>query len=294
MKKTSFVIITGASGAGKSTALKTLEDIGFYAVDNLPVDLLHSFAHLVETGHADITRAAMVMDIRGRGIPQQFPEVIASLKAAGYQATVVSLEASIEVLQARFSETRRVHPLDSSLPLREALERENELIRPMCEAADIHLDTSDLNLHELRRMIRERFTATDGEGRMLLSIVSFGYKFGLPKEADLVFDVRFLPNPFFIEDLKDRDGRDQKVQEFVENSESSLAFREHMESFLKAFLPRYVSEGRGYLTVAVGCTGGQHRSVAIVEWMSRRFMDNPQVNVQIRHRELAADLDWDR
>ena len=289
MKKTSFLIITGASGTGKSIVLKTLEDIGYYAVDNLPVDLLHSFAHLVETGHADITRAAMVMDIREIGIPRKFPEVIASLKDAGYQATVVSLEASMEVLQARFSETRRVHPLDPNLPLTEALKRENDLIGPMCQAADIHLDTSNLNIHELRRLIRDRFTTTDGEGRMLLSFVSFGYKFGLPKEADLVFDVRFLPNPFFIDDLKDQDGRDRAVQEFVSDSEGSASFRQHMESFLAEFLPRYVSEGRGYLTVAVGCTGGQHRSVAIVEWLSARFRENPQVNVQVRHRELGTE-----
>jgi len=289
MKKTSFLIITGASGSGKSIVLKELEDIGYYAVDNLPVDLLHSFAHLVETGHADITRAAMVMDIREIGIPQRFPEVIASLKAAGYQATVVSLEASMEVLQARFSETRRVHPLDSNMPLTEALKRENDLIRPLCEAADVHLDTSDLNIHELRRLVRDRFKTTDEEGRMLLSFVSFGYKFGLPKEADLVFDVRFLENPFFIEDLKDQDGRDKSVQEFVEKSEGSASFRKHMQSFLAEFLPRYISEGRGYLTVAVGCTGGQHRSVAIAEWIARRFEDNSEVNVQLRHRELGAD-----
>jgi UPF0042 nucleotide-binding protein len=289
MKKTSFLIITGASGSGKSIVLKELEDIGYYAVDNLPVELLHSFAHLVETGHADITRAAMVMDIREIGIPQRFPEVIASLKAAGYQATVVSLEASMEVLQARFSETRRVHPLASNMPLTEALKRENDLIRPLCEAADVHLDTSDLNIHELRRLVRDRFKTTDGKGRMLLSFVSFGYKFGLPKEADLVFDVRFLENPFFIEDLKDKDGRDQSVQEFVEKSEGSDSFRKYMQSFLAEFLPRYISEGRGYLTVAVGCTGGQHRSVAIAEWIARRFEDNSEVNVQLRHRELGAD-----
>lgn len=289
MKKTRFLIITGASGTGKSIVLKTLEDIGYYAVDNLPVDLLHSFAHLVETGHADITRCAMVMDIREKGIPERFPEVVASLKDAGYQATVICLESSMEVLQARFSETRRVHPLDPNLPLTEALEREYHLIRPLCEAADIHLDTTDLNIHELRRLIRDRFASTDADGRMLLSFVSFGYKFGLPKEADLVFDARFLSNPFFKDDLKDLDGRDEAVQEFVDGSDGSRSFRKYMESFLGEFLPRYVAEGRGYLTVAVGCTGGRHRSVAMVEWISRRFSNDPQVKVQTRHRELETD-----
>ncbi|GBE15127.1 glmZ(sRNA)-inactivating NTPase [bacterium BMS3Abin14] len=286
MKRTEFVIITGASGTGKTTALKTLEDIGYYAVDNLPVDLLHSFAHLVETGHPDISRAAMVMDIREPDLQSRFPAVIESLREFGYRVVVVCLETSMEALQKRFSETRRVHPLASASPLSEALQIEHELIKPLSEAADIHLDTTDLNPHELKKLIRRRFGGTDKDGRMVLSFVSFGYKLGLPREADLVFDVRFLPNPFFVEDLRDRDGRDPEVRRFLEMSAGTEEFLQKLENFLTDLIPKYAGEARGYLTVAIGCTGGRHRSVAVVERVAGKFSNDKLVNVQVRHRDL--------
>ncbi|UCF31653.1 MAG: RNase adapter RapZ [bacterium] len=289
MNRTEFVIITGASGTGKSTALKTLEDIGYYAVDNLPADLVHDFAHLVEKGHADIRRAAMVMDIRERDLHKRFPDVVRSMKESGYLVNVVCLEADRDVLQKRFSETRRVHPLDPTIPLKEALAKEAELLRPLCGVADVHIDTSEMTLHDLRRHIRKRFSVLEPRGRLLLSFVSFGYKYGLPSEADLVFDVRFLPNPFFHQSLKDLNGMNPDVQRFVEGSGAYAQFMMNLESFLADLLPRYADEGRGYLTVAVGCTGGMHRSVVVVERLSRTFGTSDIANIQVRHRELFEE-----
>jgi UPF0042 nucleotide-binding protein len=279
-------IISGYSGSGKTTVLRTLEDIGFYTVDNLPVDLLPSFVHLVSTSDSAIGRAAMVMDIRGGDSVTSYPQVIRSLKESGYNIKVVFLKASLDALQKRFSETRRVHPLDPSLPLIEALSREGQLLEPLREAADIHVDTSDLAYHDLRKFVVDRFDISGSGEKMLLSFVSFGFKNGLPREADLVLDVRFLDNPYFVEELRDRDGRDPEVSAFVESAKGTGEFLDHLKSFLEYLLPMYLSEGRGYLTVAIGCTGGKHRSVAIVEWMSQYFKDRGPLWVQTRHRDL--------
>jgi UPF0042 nucleotide-binding protein len=263
-----------------------MEDIGYYTVDNLPVDLLPSFVHLVSTSGSAIGRAAMVMDIRGGESVATYPHVIRSLKDSGYKIHVVFLEASLDALQKRFSETRRVHPLAPSLPLIEALSRERQLLEPLREAADIHLDTSDLSYHNLRKLVGDRFGIPGSGEKMLLTFVSFGFKNGLPKEADIVLDVRFLENPYFVEALKDKDGRDPEVSAFVERAEGTTEFLEHLRSFLEYLLPRYLNEGRGYLTVAIGCTGGRHRSVAIVEKMALYFKGRGPVWVQARHRDL--------
>ena len=279
-------IISGYSGSGKTTVLRTLEDIGFYTVDNLPVDLLPSFVHLVSTSGSAIGRAAMVMDIRGGDSVTSYPQVIRSLKDSGYNIKVVFLKASLDALQKRFSETRRVHPLDPSLPLIEALSREGQLLEPLREVADIHVDTSDLGYHDLRKFVVDRFGIPGSGGKMLLSFVSFGFKNGLPREADIVLDVRFLDNPYFVEELRDRDGRDPEVRAFVESAKGTAEFLDQLKSFLEYLLPMYLSEGRGYLTIAIGCTGGRHRSVAIVEWMSQYFKDRGPLWVQARHRDL--------
>lgn len=286
MSGSELVIISGYSGSGKTTVLRTLEDIGYYTVDNLPVDLLPSFAHLISASGSAIGRAAMVMDIRGGRSVTSYPRVIKSLKDAGHDIHVVFLEASMDVLQKRFSETRRVHPLDPSLPLVEALAQERTLLEPLRQVADIHMDTSDLAHHDLRKLVGERFGIAGTGEKMLLSFMSFGFKNGLPKEADLVLDVRFLDNPYFVDSLRDRDGRDPEVSDFVLGAEGTGEFLDHLRAFLDYLLPKYVSEGRGYLTVAVGCTGGRHRSVAIVERISQYFKDTGTVWVRVRHRDL--------
>lgn len=283
-----FVVISGYSGSGKSTVLNSLEDLGFYCVDNLPAELLPAFVHLVETAHPHMDRAAMVLDIRGGSSVSQYPGIIRSLQDSGTNITVLFLEAGKPVLQERFSETRRVHPLDPNLPLSDALDREMELLWPLLQEADVRLDTSDMGVHDLRRVIRERFISEGAPGRMLVSLLSFGFKFGLPREADLVFDVRFLPNPYFVEELRSLDGRQARVQEFILADQRSVELLDRIGGFLEYLLPLYDKEGRGYLTVAVGCTGGQHRSVTLVEKLAQSLRAGGQTAVQTRHRELEG------
>ena len=286
MSGSGLIILSGYSGSGKTTMLRTLEDVGYYTVDNLPVDLLPSFVHLASASGSTIGRAAVVMDIRGGGSVASYPQVIRSLKDSGYDIHVIFLEASLDALQKRFSETRRVHPLDPSLPLVEALSMEKQLLEPIREAADTHLDTSDLAFHDLRKLISDRF-GTSGHGeKMLLSFLSFGFKNGIPKEADIVLDVRFLDNPYFVDELRERDGRDPEVRDFVDRGKDTGEFMDHLRSFLTYLFPRYLDEGRGYLTVAIGCTGGRHRSVAIVEKISQYFLSSGPLRVQVRHRDL--------
>jgi UPF0042 nucleotide-binding protein len=283
---TEFLIVSGYSGSGKTTALRALEDLGFYAVDNLPVGLLRTFADHILDVDSPISRAAIVMDIRGKETVPQYPEAIRSLRDARIKIKLIFLDASLDTLQKRFSETRRAHPLTPSLPLSEALAHERVILEPIRQAADIHLDTTDLSPHDLRRIMRDRFGAAKDRDKMLLSFVSFGFKSGLPKEADLVIDVRFLANPFFTDELRSKDGRDPEVREFVDRAPGAEEFMEHLRSFIEYMLPRYLDEGRGYLTIAIGCTGGRHRSVAIAERMSQYFKDRGPVWVQVRHRDL--------
>jgi UPF0042 nucleotide-binding protein len=284
-----LLIISGYSGSGKTTVLRALEDLGYYTVDNLPVGLLPSFVHLASSSGTAIARAALVMDIRGGESVSRYPQVIRSLQDSQYRVQVVFLEASLDALQKRLSETRRVHPLDSSLPLIEALTRERELLEPLREMADFNLDTTDLGYHDLRKLVGDRFGIFAASGNMLLSFISFGFKYGLPKEADIVLDVRFLDNPYFVEGLRNKDGRDPEVSDFVQGAEGAGEFLDHLKSFLEYLLPRYLSEGRGYLTVAIGCTGGRHRSVAIVEGISQYFRQTGGMRVQTRHRDLPEE-----
>ncbi len=298
MSRVRFTIVTGASGSGKSTALKTLEDLGFYAVDNLPVALLLPFAQLATGGHAEIARVALGMDVRDRESFHRLPEAVRTLRAEGHPVEVIFLSSSREALQKRFSETRRVHPLDPTLPLAEALDREESLLAPVREEADLLVDTTGMGVHDLRRLLRERYGGEGSGPDLVVTFLSFGFKFGLPKEADLVFDVRFLPNPFFVDGLRELDGRDPAVRRFVEEgpptgspagTTSPRQALEMLGCFLDRLLPLYVAEGRGYLTVAVGCTGGQHRSVAVVEALAEGMRVRDRFRVQVRHRELTAE-----
>ncbi len=286
MTDTEFLIISGYSGSGKTTALRSLEDMGFFAVDNLPVGLLPSFVEQASHPESPVSRAVMVMDIRGRETVGLYPEAIRSLRDKGTKIALVFLDASPETLQKRFSETRRVHPLDPSLSLPEALVRERKILEPIRQAADIYIDTTDLGHHDLRKLMKDRFGVEEDRDKMLLSFVSFGFKSGLPKESDLVIDVRFLANPFFVVGLREKDGRDPEVREFVDTASGTEEFVERLISFVDYLLPKYLEEGRGYLTVAIGCTGGRHRSVAIVERISQYFVDRGPVWVQVKHRDL--------
>jgi len=282
-----FVIVTGLSGSGKSVALNTLEDLGYYCIDNLPSFLLESFAEALIGEHAArFKETAVGMD--ARNAPEDLrlvPPVVTRLRAAGIAAEIVFLEADDEVLVQRFSETRRRHPLtDADTSLADAIRRERELLAPLLSSADLRIDTSRTNLHELRELMRRR-VAERPAGVLSLLFLSFGFKRGVPRDADLVFDARCLPNPHWEPALRPLTGRDPEVAAFLERDRRVPAYLDDISGFLSAWLPCFRDEGRSYLTVAIGCTGGQHRSVYLVEQLARRFRGS-EPRVLVSHREL--------
>jgi UPF0042 nucleotide-binding protein len=282
-----FVIVTGLSGSGKSVALNTLEDLGFYCIDNLPSFLLESFADALIAGRASrFTETAVGMDARNAPDDlRHIAPVVARLRAAGIAAEIVFLEADDEVLVQRFSETRRRHPLtDADTSLADAIRRERELLAPFLTNADLRIDTTRTTLHELRDLTRRR-VAERPRGVLSLLFLSFGFKRGVPRDADLVFDARCLPNPHWEPGLRPLTGRDPEVAAFLERDARVPKLLEDIGGFLGRWLPCFRDEGRSYLTVAIGCTGGQHRSVYLVEQLARRFRGT-EPSVLVSHREL--------
>jgi UPF0042 nucleotide-binding protein len=277
-----LVILTGLSGAGKLSALKTFEDLGYYAVDNLPLELIPQFAELVR-GSNDITRAVLGVDVR-EGSIDRFPTILQQVRTL-LPTTVVYLEASSDVLVRRFSETRRPHPLRRDELVSESIASERTRMEPVRNLADVLLDTSKFNVHELRAHINAQFSRKEGEQPLLLSTLSFGFKNGVPPEADLVFDVRFLPNPHFIPEFRPLTGRDPAVAGYVMGFPQTTEFLDRTADMLLFLLPYYVKEGKSYLTIAFGCTGGQHRSVAIAENMKKRLSD-AGYRAKVSHRDM--------
>ena len=266
-----LVILTGLAGSGKLSALKAFEDMGYYAVDNLPVELLPSFADLVSQS-VEITRAALVVDAReGRGL-ERFPAILKELRRK-LSVRVVYLEASKAALLRRFSETRRPHPLGQGETVSKAIEAEQRLFDPVRKVADVRIDTTNFNVHELRAYIQNEFRRDSTGKSLLISSISFGYKHGVPLEADLVFDVRFLPNPHFVPEFRKLTGRDKKVVDYLNQFPQTKEFLDRVTDLLLFLLPHYIREGKSYLTLAFGCTGGQHRSVMIAEEMRRRLAE---------------------
>ena len=282
-----FVIVTGLSGSGKSVALNTLEDLGFYCIDNLPSFLLESFADALIGEHAS-RFAETAVGIDARNAPddlRRVPPIVKRLRAAGIDAEIVFLEAEDEVLVQRFSETRRRHPLtDVDTSLADAIRQERELLAPFLSNADLRIDTTRTSLHELRDLMRRR-VAERPRGVMSLLFLSFGFKRGVPRDADLVFDARCLPNPHWEPGLRPLTGRDAEVANFLERDPRVPALLDQITGFLGTWLPCFRDEGRTYLTVAIGCTGGQHRSVYLVEQLARRFRGT-EPRVLVSHREL--------
>jgi RNase adapter protein RapZ len=278
-----LVILTGLSGSGKLSALKAFEDMGFYAVDNLPVELLPSFAELVSQS-VEITRAALVVDAReGRGL-ERFPSILHELRRK-LKVRVVFLEASKAALLRRFSETRRPHPLGQGEMVSEAIEAEQRVFEPVRKAADVVIDTTNFNVHELRAYIQNQFRRDSKGDGLLVSFVSFGYRHGVPLEADLVFDVRFLPNPHFVPELRKLTGRDKKVAAYLNKFSQTKEFLNRVTDLLLFLLPYYIHEGKSYLTIAFGCTGGQHRSVMIAEEIRRRLAEK-SYQAKTSHRDM--------
>ncbi len=285
---TQFLIITGLSGSGKSGVTKCFEDLGYFCVDNLPAKLIPTFVQLCTKPGAEIRRVALTMDIRERDFLIDFPAVYHSMKNQGYDFSILFLETSDEVLLRRFSETRRPHPLAFDRPVLQGITEERDRLQPIREMADITIDTSSLNIHELREFVNKVYS-TEAEARpLVISLISFGFKYGIPFNSDILFDVRFLPNPFFVLELKSKTGLDNKVQEYVFGNQEWEEFRSKLSDLLLFLLPRFVREGKTYLTLSIGCTGGKHRSVAIADFLERFLKENGHV-VRCKHRDINKE-----
>ncbi len=278
-----LVILTGLSGSGKSTVLKTFEDLGFYCVDNLPVDLIPTFSELHSDGSEEIHRAALLVDAREGEQLERLPALYRKLRRE-HPAELVYIEASEEALMRRFSETRRPHPLGHDRPIREVLRRERAMMEPIRKLANVVIDTTKFNVHELRQFITERFR-NPGRRPLLVSLVSFGYRFGVPADADLVFDVRFLPNPHFVPALRRYSGKHPRVARYIRSFPQTGEFLRRIEGLLSYLIPHYIREGKSYLTIAFGCTGGRHRSVMLAEAV-RRILGRRGYPAKVAHRDV--------
>jgi UPF0042 nucleotide-binding protein len=279
-----ILIITGLSGSGKTNVARALEDIGWFCVDNLPSQLIPRFAEMIH-GSEDLHRSALVVDMREREFLKQFPHVFRQLRGKRVAVSLLFLEADEKALVRRFSETRRPHPLAINQPAIEGIREEREALRPIRKMADMILDTSDYTVHGLRQYIKEHYDVREQAAPLVLGVMSFGYKFGVPSEADLVFDVRFLPNPNFVPRLKRLTGNDAAVVRYMKKQEDTESFLQKLRSFLDYVLPRYVREGKSYLTIGIGCTGGRHRSVMMANELAAH-LTGKGFPVRIRHRDL--------
>ena len=281
-----FVILTGLSGSGKTHAVRALEDLGYFCVDNLPTQLIPTLADLASRDDTGLEKIALVVDVRERNFLRQFPRVFEKPKASpGVKPTLIFLEASHAALVRRFSETRRPHPMAPDRSVAEGIREEREKLNAIRSMADMIVDTSELTVHELRDIFMRM--SRDGRGRaeMVVTLLSFGFKHGLPEDADLVFDVRFLPNPHFVDSLRRLTGRDRAVVRFMQKHDETGEFIKRLTSFLQFSLPQYVKEGKAYLTIAIGCTGGRHRSVMIAEALKRSLAKVPGVRLRVKHRD---------
>ena len=281
-----LVILTGLSGSGKGSVLNTFEDLGFYCVDNLPVALIPTFSELYLEG-VEIERAALLVDAREGEQIDKLPAIYRKL-ASEQPATLVFVEASDEVLMRRFSETRRPHPLSYGRSIGEGISEERRRMAPIRRLADVIIDTSKFNVHELRQFIIDKFQSP-GSRPLLVSVVSFGFRYGIPSDADLVFDVRFLPNPHFVPKLRPFSGKDPKVARYIRSFPQTGEFLRRIESLLSYLIPLYIREGKSYLTVALGCTGGRHRSVALAD-VIRRYLEKKKYSAKVVHRDIDKTL----
>jgi UPF0042 nucleotide-binding protein len=283
--KKPFIVLTGMSGSGKSQAIRALEDLGYFCVDNLPITLIPTLATLALRG-GEIDKVAIVVDVREKTLLTSFPTMFKRLrKMPKLNPVLIFLEASHETLVRRFSETRRPHPLAKDRSVSEGIRDERKRMQPIRKLADEIIDTSDMTVHELRQFF---MTLSRGRGpaKLVVTLLSFGYKHGLPVDADLAFDVRCLPNPHFVPTLRRRTGRDRGVVNFMERDKSTREFMDRLEDYVRYVVPHYIAEGKAYLTIAIGCTGGRHRSVMIAERLRRAVAGLPGVTVRVRHRDV--------
>jgi RNase adapter protein RapZ len=285
-----FVVLTGLSGSGKSQAIRALEDLGYFCVDNLPVTLLPMLAELTLRAGTEISRAAVVVDVREGKMLKEFPRVYKALKKRkNLNPALIFLEAAEPALVRRFSETRRPHPLAPDRSAIEGIHEEREAMRAIRKLADHVIDTSEMTVHELRHVFTGVAAGRTPGSELVVTILSFGFKHGIPVDSDLLFDVRFLPNPHFVPALRPFTGRDSEVVRYLDRSSSTHEFLDHTLNLLKFLIPQYAHEGKTYLTIGIGCTGGRHRSVAIAEALRKGLAGIPGVRLRVKHRDIANE-----
>jgi UPF0042 nucleotide-binding protein len=285
MKNLQIVIITGLSGSGKSTALRALEDIGFFCVDNLPVVLLPKFLSITTLSSPEINRVALVMDLRERSFLNKYQRIFARLKEKGYKIEILFLDSTDDTLLHRFSETRRSHPMSEKGSVIDGISLEREKLSSLKQMADRIIDTTSANVHQLKDIIQRYYLPASDHKKMIINVISFGYRYGLPADADIVFDVRFLPNPYFVEELKEFDGHNCDVRDFVLAKEESKTFLTKVLDLMTMLIPLYEKEGKVRLNVALGCTGGKHRSVVMANQLGVHF-SAMNYFVNVNHRDI--------
>jgi len=287
-KHIKITIITGLSGSGKTTAINALEDAGFFCIDNLPVILLPRFLKLKSKANSEVTKLALVMDLREREFLQQYPEIFQDLSDEGYLFEIIFLEASTETLLRRYSQTRRKHPLSEGKSVLEGIGAERDALRDLRDLADLVIDTSNYNVHQLKEIILTHALKEVPGKRMKIYILSFGYKYGIPYDADIVIDVRCLPNPNFVEELKDLNGTSREVKEYMDSQEETQHFLKKYLDLLLFLIPLYEREGKSSLTIAVGCTAGRHRSVSIAETIFNELKKANNI-ITVTHRDIGLE-----
>ncbi|MBN1574855.1 MAG: RNase adapter RapZ [Deltaproteobacteria bacterium] len=284
-KDIKLLIITGLSGSGKSTVLKAVEDSGFYCIDNLPVVLLPEVLGLVTGSEWEIDKIGLVMDVRGRSFLEEYPRILEKLEGMGQDYQLVFMEANDNVLFRRYKETRRVHPLDSDDP-RTGIEKEREMLSGLRKISHKVIDTSSLTPHDLRTVVLDQLVDGVSKRGLNLNVISFGYRYGNPIDADIVIDVRFLPNPYFVEELRSLSGLTKEVRDYVLDKDVTEKFLSKLKDLFSFLLPHYVGEGKALLTIAVGCTGGMHRSVVIAQELYMMFKGMDSYTVRVKHRDI--------
>ncbi len=284
-----FVVVTGMSGGGKSTVLRMLEDMGFYCVDNLPVSLMEKFVELIATPHTEVSKVALGLDVRADQKFKEAEDMLDKLKADGYVFEILFMDAGEQVLLKRYKESRRLHPLSlNGERIEEGIRREKEILRDIRKKADYVIDTSNLLTRELKEELDRIFVRNEEYNSLMINIVSFGFKHGILADADMVFDVRFLPNPFYIEELKHHTGNDKEVQDYVMGFREAHEFLDKLEDMLKFLIPNYVKEGTYQLVIGIGCTGGKHRSVTLANALYSRLQNQGTYGLKLSHRDVEA------
>ncbi len=283
-----FVVVTGMSGGGKSTALKMLEDAGFYCVDNLPLSLVEKFVELISMPNSEISKVVLGLDVRSDQSFRDATRVLKQLKDKGYQFEILFMDANDGVLIKRYKETRRVHPLAADGRLEDGVKKERKVLDDIKRNADYVIDTSNLLTRELKEELDRIFVGNGEYNSLMVTVMSFGFKHGIPADADLVFDVRFLPNPFYIDELKRKTGNDREVQDYVMSFGEAGEFLEKLTDMIRFLMPNYVKEGKYRLVIAIGCTGGKHRSVTLANGLYSRLKDEKKYGVKLYHRDVGV------